>query len=71
VTQSREELLPCPFCGVSDCLTMPSHAARKWVQCNNIHCQAEGPVADTPELAIESWNTRAIARDSATLSGEE
>lgn len=51
---TREELLPCPFCG-SGCHL--ADTGNKWISCNS--CDAEGPVRATEQDAIKAWNVRA------------
>jgi Lar family restriction alleviation protein len=53
------ELLPCPFCGKNNGLTLeltPSETTRHFVMCTD--CGAEGPYDLGESGAIESWNTR-------------
>lgn len=49
-----EEIKPCPFCAGK------SYLAQGWdcfyVTCEN--CYSDGPVEETEQKAIESWNTR-------------
>lgn len=54
-------LLPCPFCGGAARLVKWIRP-EKWVDCTE--CEAEGPVADTPEGAIAAWNRRVPAYPS-------
>jgi Lar family restriction alleviation protein len=49
-----ETLKPCPFCGVNDAHV--SDTGAEWVICRG--CEAEGPVGDTRQEAIEKWNYR-------------
>ena len=55
-----EELKPCPFCGedyVSQVFNgSDQYVSSFWVMCGN--CDAEGPVADTEDGAVEKWNNR-------------
>jgi Lar family restriction alleviation protein len=55
------ELLPCPFCGKNNGLTLeltPSETTRHFVMCTD--CGAEGPYDLGESGAIESWNTRPV-----------
>jgi len=45
----------CPFCGEPTSLSLYSCGNHR-VQC--LICFTEGPTGDTPEIAIEAWNTR-------------
>lgn len=67
------DLKPCPFCGVEDgdhdgglpflrLVVMPGHRthsgpALRAVRCNN--CDCLGPRIESPEIALDLWNTRA------------
>ena len=54
-----KEMDSCPFCSSSNVSLEQFRASRRLehnVHCNE--CQADGPVADTPEEAVELWNTR-------------
>jgi hypothetical protein len=47
------ELLPCPFCGESDDLTVVEVAPR--VECS---CGSLGPECDIESDAVDAWNSR-------------
>lgn len=48
-------LSPCPFCGEDEALSLHSCGGHR-VSCQI--CFMDGPTADTPEDALEAWNTR-------------
>lgn len=55
------ELKPCPFCGHHPrmLITAPSIYGNE-IECTNGNCPSEPHVRkDTPDEAIEAWNTRA------------
>ena len=55
-----EELKPCPFCGSIPRLTSGgAEDPRKFVECTNLFCYAEGPRKVTRLEAITTWNSRA------------
>jgi len=58
---SKEELLPCPFCGPehSDLIVIYGRVFREWlywVECQ--YCESRAAAYLTRELAIKNWNTR-------------
>jgi Lar family restriction alleviation protein len=56
ITDRRETLKPCPFCGSEE--TALSEPPVPWlVICEE--CGAEGPYADKRKGAVGAWNTRA------------
>jgi len=56
----RMKLEQCPFCGESYAINVldasDQYVSSFWVTCGN--CDAEGPVADTEDDAVEKWNKR-------------
>ena len=73
------ELLPCPFCGGTDCyLNADETPTACWVECPD--CEVEGPSAGwgwpggwesrdvAKAKAIELWNTRAVMHVKFTES---
>ena len=67
---TREALLPCPFCGGHEGLSVDGSIAR-YVYCNG--CDAAGPVyGNTPDepAAIAAWNQRATPTEVEALRGE-
>lgn len=63
---------PCPFCGTRQEF-LHLHTARPcMVRCG--HCGAHGPTADTPDAAVEAWNSGVVAgrivRDASMLANE-
>lgn len=64
LAQIRDQLLPCPFCGVAP-EVHDDGDGRIWVTCANsdsiISCDVVGPVA----RVVEAWNRR----PTAELSG--
>lgn len=61
------EIMPCPFCGVSDAEVDVSPLAAYWVGVVNcIECQAAGPFSieldekKAKQVAIDLWNSRRI-----------
>lgn len=59
------ELKPCPFCGHHPrmLITVPSIYGNE-IECTNGNCPSEPHVRkDTPDEAIEAWNTRADLHD--------
>jgi len=50
-------VLPCPFCGSAD-LHMPVSGAADggYVSCRR--CEADGPIKDTADEAVDAWNVR-------------
>jgi Lar family restriction alleviation protein len=59
---NREELLPCPFCGVeADLMESPTDSAtvyRYFVRCMSPACDADSGITWSKESAVEMWNTR-------------
>ena len=51
-----EEIRRCPFCWSKDASVVSKIYSYVW--CSK--CEAEGPVADNEEDAIEKWNIRRI-----------
>lgn len=58
-------LAHCPFCG-SPAFSHPeklwSPSRRAWlhaVECGSSTCEAFGPLAGTPQAAMQAWNERA------------
>ena len=47
----------CPFCGSKDGTVMVVHFHHWVCVCN--HCDAQGPVRETPQKALEGYNRRA------------
>ena len=73
------ELLPCPFCGLSDFITIHSVGSlvssmpdRPYqVRCRNMDCEdAAGPVAYGKYNAIAAWNRRTPSPEVAALIAE-
>ena len=51
----RDDLEPCPFCGVRNAVPRSSGRWGWFVSCA---CNAVGPNAGSREGAIKAWNTR-------------
>jgi Lar family restriction alleviation protein len=55
-----ETLLPCPFCGATqDGIEFAETSSGEFCVCCD-ECSSTGPVRVSKELAIESWNRRAL-----------
>ncbi len=57
---NTEKAKPCVFCGGEP---VEGRTKTDWlfIHCND--CHADGPIADTMELAIDAWNTRKGVND--------
>ena len=51
---------PCPFRADTDDLLVMGEEREVWVQC--LGCEARGPRAVDPEVAIKMWNQRVVPR---------
>lgn len=63
--QTTLDLAACPFCGVAD-YSFDTECGRHWVYC--CKCDAQGPYADSAELAAIAWQERAGARMNEQLA---
>lgn len=45
--------LPCPWCLSA---AFVAKSVSYWVECDNVHCHVDGPMADTEADAIAAWN---------------
>ena len=53
-----EELKPCPFCGSSNIVADGQTSLKdSYVSCNE--CDADGPMRERKQEAIDAWNRRA------------
>lgn len=52
-------LAPCPWCGDENLSEHHVGEIAHYVQCDNIHCAASGPVVKTLREALNAWNKRA------------
>jgi Lar family restriction alleviation protein len=64
------DLLPCPFCGQSDMLTIDFIAGDDWcVECDRCHV-TQHAVWPNKYSAIMKWNTRTPSSTRANERGE-
>lgn len=53
------KIAPCPFCGWEHAAPIFSNNPEYTsIMCSNVHCEAEGPVAEAEADAVEAWNRR-------------
>ena len=54
--QLIKKMIKCPFCKNLDGDIFEIHF-HHWV-CLCRYCDAQGPIRETPQMAVESWNRR-------------
>lgn len=62
MTTTGEVLKPCPWCPSAEQNLSSNGCDNHMVVCE---CGAEGPAADTPNLAVAAWNRRAPQGNAA------
>jgi hypothetical protein len=55
--------LPCKYCGSDEYSMGLTDDDEVYVQCENLHCLAQGPLADSPREAVEKWNANLDAKE--------
>lgn len=61
MSEEREKLEPCPFCGGHAELTQYDAAPGRWWRVECRYCCAKSPGAKQPELAVPGWNRRSTS----------
>jgi hypothetical protein len=63
--------LPCKHCGCEESSMGLTGDDEIYVQCENLHCLARGPLGASPREAVEKWNANLDANEQPEDDGGE
>lgn len=62
--------IPCKYCGSIESSLGMTDDDLVYVQCENLHCLARGPLASSPRDAVAKWNAAEVDSDQPEVDGD-